>query len=385
MYVTRPLSMYRKDPSSLSEPPTEGPNSGYIVLTDEETEAEDTCCWGTCKDTGVKELPFPQNKILNVNYRTGSSEHRRTEVHKLWFIPVLDQPLSSNQYYVIRAEGKYKGQACTCSKEEDMSTCCFCRCVKDVNPRAFDHRDIYQQVQIFKRRYGYLAKSIATDGFPPFFLRRKGWTVFTSSSFQNQLSEAHGLNFSLRKSLPKFDFTNSNKRSTSVVVGKWYCPFVFVKEIGLVKDQMKSSLYYVMTLEQCWEEIFSCENNNKSNTVSVNVNVQKEVNSLFGVEAMKDDTHARDGTIWYNNAGRGGGQLSLGLSIAIVEKMRRVQEMGGWRDVNVERIEEFKGEKGWKRFGCYVLVERFALSRLDGTLLLTCDFRHNHQIQSKWE
>ncbi|MCL7045543.1 hypothetical protein MKW94_026648, partial [Papaver nudicaule] len=71
MYATRYLSLCRKDPRILST--QESSNS----------EAEDTCCWGTCNDAGVKEFPFPQNKIVNINYTSPC--------------------MSSNRYYVITA------------------------------------------------------------------------------------------------------------------------------------------------------------------------------------------------------------------------------------------------------------------------------------------
>ena len=109
MYVTRPLSLYRKSPSALeAEPPAEGPYSGYLVITDEDADEQDSFCFGACKRKGVDKLPFPQDKMLNVVH---SSEVEETMVTSVWFIPVLDQPLSSNRYYVIRAKGRYKGYA----------------------------------------------------------------------------------------------------------------------------------------------------------------------------------------------------------------------------------------------------------------------------------
>lgn len=103
MYVTRPLSLYRSSPESLSQPPPDGPNSGYLVILDE--EAETSCCFGLCKGCYVCDLPLPQNKNLTINYSEG--EHN-VQYHVL-FVPVLNQPLSSNQYYVIRRKGKHKG------------------------------------------------------------------------------------------------------------------------------------------------------------------------------------------------------------------------------------------------------------------------------------
>ncbi|KAA8547843.1 hypothetical protein F0562_004272 [Nyssa sinensis] len=295
MYVTRPLSVYRKFPSALSTKPPEAPYSGYLVVRDEESEAQDTYCWGLCKNKRVKKLPFPQDKILKVVH---SSEYQETSVTKVWFLPVLDQPLSSNRYYVIKAKGKYKGKACTCSREEDMGICCFSDEIMDVKPRPFNHRDIYQQVEI--RRYhnggGFYAKSVARDGYPPKFLRKKGWEVDICSSFQLQLREAQGLNTSHLLHLPEFSFPISCKHSAPVVKGKWYCPFVFVKEEARLKDQMRRSLFYEMTLEHWWEEIYSCENeSNEGGVVVVNASVQREVALVCGMEAVKDDGRGADG------------------------------------------------------------------------------------------
>lgn len=113
MYVTRPLSMYKRFPSDLSLPQPEGPNSGILVILDEETEP--TCCFGLCQSNTLRELPFPQNKNLRTYYTTnsgaGPGQHSQTQYHytRVVFIPVLDQPLSSNQYYAIQQRGRHKG------------------------------------------------------------------------------------------------------------------------------------------------------------------------------------------------------------------------------------------------------------------------------------
>ncbi|OVA05211.1 Protein of unknown function DUF1262 [Macleaya cordata] len=408
MYMTRPLSLYRRDPSILSTLPQEqeGPNSGYLVIADEETEAEaDTCCWGACKNTVIRKLPFHQNQIL---------DDESSARHSVWFVPILDQPLSSNRYYVIIGSGKNKGKAWTSSRERrDMSTSCFgSKVVIDVKPRVFDHRNIYQQVEIFETKSGgFVAKSVAPEGFPPKFLGKKWWVEQKSDSRPYRLLGASGLNLSLRMRLPELNFSISNQYSTTVVVGKWYCPLAFIRE-GDLKYQMKtnSAMFYKMTLEQFWEEIYECENDNytpattgnTNNIVSVRASVQKESVKLFGEEAVKDDTNCgADGFVWFKHVKQNQeGLSSLGLSIAIIEKMKWIQEIGGYvvgggmgesEDdddvVRVEKVEQFKGgEDGcWKRFGCFVLVERFALKRMDGTLLLTCDYKHIHRIQSKWE
>ena len=106
MYVTRPLSMYRRNASTMEVPTPDAPYSGYLVVTDEEAEAEGSFCWGLCQRSKVKRLPFPQDKVFTIVH---SSDHYRTSTIKVVFIPVPDQPLSSNRYFVIRANGRYKG------------------------------------------------------------------------------------------------------------------------------------------------------------------------------------------------------------------------------------------------------------------------------------
>lgn len=391
--MTRPLSLYLRDPSALSSPPPEGPNSGVLVIQDE--EAVPTFCCGLFKSDRVTwGLPFPQNKNLRVLYTQQAGQQQVVHTNRVLFIPVPNQPLSSNQYYVVERKGKHKGEAYINSKEEDMKTCCFCTRISDLKPQPLDPRNIYQQFEIqHRKRGGFAAKSVASDGFPPDFLRRKGWRVYTSTSKEFQLNEAPGLNTALRARLPDFNFPVSQKCSPPVVAGKWYCPFMFIKEGTALKDQMKHSTYYEMTLEQQWEQIFACEDMyNEGNTVTVDVAVECEVVKVGGTEAVADqkDVNVVDGVTWFRSFNRvTGSQTSVGLRMEIVEGMKWVQGVGGAsgdeREARVKREEVFDGKGKWRRFGCYVLVERFALKRMDGSLLLTYDFRHPHRIRSGWE
>ncbi|KAH7835107.1 hypothetical protein Vadar_022941 [Vaccinium darrowii] len=384
MYVTRPLSQYLRSPESLSIPP-EGPNSGYLVIQDEESET--TTCFGLCKNRYLRDLPFPQNKNLTVRYSSGVGENRHVSYYDANFIPVVNQPLSSNRYYVIEAHGSHKGEAYACSTEEDMTTCCFCNCIKDVYPRPLDPNDIYQQFVIVPsatacaRGNQFTAKSIAADGFPPHFLRRRAWEIYTKTPKTYELGEARGLNPALRARLPDFD--------CPLVVGKWYCPFMFVRD-GNLGDQMKRSMFYEMVLERRWEKIFSCENSlsSQGNSVSVDTEVQREAVVVGGREAVWDENRVGDGVVWFSS---GVQEVNIGLSSLIVDRMKWEEERGGWvreekRRVRVDRTEEFGGTgAGWSKFGCYVLVERFVLKRMDGSLVLTYDFKHTNEIRSKWE
>ncbi|XXG55308.1 hypothetical protein AAC387_Pa03g3006 [Persea americana] len=132
-----------------------------------------------------------------------------------------------------------------------------------------------------------------------------------------------------------------------------------------------------------------CKNDgSRGNVVEVNATLQRQSVGLFGEEAMQEDTHMADGMMWFHplsdmREGR------VGLNWAIVERMVWEEAKGGWEvrmegAVRIERVEEFH-RSGWKKVGCYVLVERFALRRLDGSLVLTYDFRHTHRVHSKWE
>ncbi|KAB5513774.1 hypothetical protein DKX38_027680 [Salix brachista] len=390
MYATRPLSTYKRNPSALSSPPPEGSNSGILIIQDEEDDL--TCCFCLQNIDYVKDLPFPQNKNLTVTTRrTGNGKNLDNKVN---FIPVLNQPLSSNRYYLIECQGKHKGEAHTNSKKEDVKTCCFGFCIPDPGkePEPFNPKNVYQQFEIRKgdRRDSYAAESVAPEGTPPSFLRREGWEVSASTTTDLELKEAAGLDRNLRARLPDFNLPLSQRSSAPAVVGSWCCPFMFIKE-GKLKDQMSVSRYYGMKLEQRWEQIFAREyNSSDGHSVAVNAVVQRETAAVAGREAAPDRRNTADGVMWFSSSGDVGGGTSVGLSLEIVEGMKWERERGGWlggdeTEVTVERVEEFGGIGGWKKFGCYVLVERFVLTRMDGSLVLTYDFKHTHHIRSKWE
>ncbi|XP_050374802.1 uncharacterized protein LOC126792426 [Argentina anserina] len=328
MYVTRPLSMCKRSPESLSAPTPEGANSGYLVLHDE--ESDETMCFGCCEDTQVKDLPFPQNKDLSVGYSSDNDD--------VAFIPVLDKPLSANTYHVVRRNGRHRGKVCTNSKQENMEEIgwfgrTFGRTVIDVEPKPFDPSDIYQQIEIIpKHTSHFTAKAVASDGIPPYFLRRKaGWLVTMARSHFYQLGEARGLNGSKRSSLPGFDFSFDKFFSEAMVVGKWHCPFLFIKEGGLkLKHQMKQCMFYEMRLEQRWERIFDKYyegNSNNANAVFVDAFVQREVVCVAGSEADSHNYH--EGFMWFKSSGDVGGERSVGLSVKIVERVKWEQERVG--------------------------------------------------------
>ncbi|KAJ6312455.1 hypothetical protein OIU77_014058 [Salix suchowensis] len=352
--------MYLRDPSALSLSPPEGPSSGILVIQDDDIEL--TCCFGLVKSTSyLRALPFPQNKSLTVLFPVGDY----TECTPVLFIPVLNRPLSSKQYHVIQRKWKHKGKAY-----------------------------INRKIRRAEKRVAFVAESVASDGLPPKFLRRDGWELAASTPKEFHLNEAPGLNTALRARLPDFNFPLSQNRSEAVKVGRWYCPFMFIKEGNILEeDQMRNSTYYEMTLEQQWEQIFACESmyyNADSNTVSVDVAVEWQVVKIAGTEAVRDRKIVADGVMWFWSVSEVARERNVGLRLEIVERMRWEQERVGWgggseRQVSVRRAEEFDGKGEWRKFGCYVLVERFVLKRMDENVVLTFDYRHPHQIRSKWE
>ncbi|KAL2349042.1 hypothetical protein Fmac_003042 [Flemingia macrophylla] len=397
MYVTRPLSLYKNSADALSLPPPEGPNSGVLVIQDE--DSEQTSCFGMGGWHEVEQLPFPQNLNLELFYRSGISLNRTTHYHHVAFIPVLNQPLSSNKYYVIHLNEKKRGEAYINSKEEDLDTFCFYNTVSDLPLRPIDINDTHQEFEIYPRRSkvtfraGFSAKSVAPYGYPPRFLSRR-WKVGASASSESNIREASGVDEALRASKPEFKLSLEKRSSESVVVGKWYCPFIFIKEGAhkTLKEEMKKSMFYEMTLEQKWEQIFSCENGNgKGNTVNVDAVVQKEVVVIAGWEAVIDEMNPTEGFLWYNSFNNVGEKSRVGLSTAVVERMKWEQERVGWnggteKHVRVKKVEEFEEtNNGWKKFACYVLVETFVLKTLDGSIVLTYAFKHHDQLKSKWE
>lgn len=275
--------------------------------------------------------------------------------------------------------------------------------MNDKRPKPFNLKDLNQIFKIHSHQSGgFFARSITPDGIPPKFLRKKGWRVRISGSYRScRITEALGVDSTLREKLPDFNFPISRKRSPPLVVGKWYCPFIFVKEgTTRVKHQMKKSMFYKMTLEQKWEEVYSCVNDHESGegdgnvaVVVVNVCVEREVVLVSGMEATKNNGKGdANGFLWYracNPYNRR--RVNVGLSLAIVEHMRWVQEQGGWaygngREKVVRMREEVTCQQSeWHRFGFYVLVESFCLRTLDGKLVLRYEFRHTGRVKCKWE
>ncbi|GLJ27359.1 hypothetical protein SUGI_0536850 [Cryptomeria japonica] len=408
MYSTISMAAYRQayaaagngmaqQQSPLLFPLPADPYSAYLLLEDDEDDengdsASTSCCWGCCPNY-LRELPFPQDRCLTVEYTTHNRENSQTKHDRVYFIPVLGQPISSHCYYCVRAEGKRKGLVETCSTEEDMSTLCFCRCVNDIRPRPLQPTNSYQHMQIIsKRKSRFTAKCIASDGFPPLFLRRDGWSVVAKDirGKHGRLPHVGGENTDLRGRSPSFDFSLLQKTSPVVLVGEWYCPFIFINELGTRLEDPKIQLmecpFYKMDLEKFWEEMYSTQGMTEK-YVDVEKTLRVEEGLLFGEEVTEEITDD-DGSVLFKGLGRQSGEATgVKLSWPIIAKMRADQDRYGLQrgggDVRVKK--SFSGSGIERKFACYVVVERYMLKRMDGSIVLTYSFRNSNQIQGKWE
>ncbi|KAL8150720.1 hypothetical protein V2J09_020528 [Rumex salicifolius] len=352
MYTTMPLHGYEKPHCDSSRPIREEPNSGCLLLQDDQEDGIKTAssCFLSRQDLMIKTLPFPHNALLTIEEM------------------IIAIPFSSFL------------EALRCAKLEDEQSCCFCfTVIPDADPRPLDHEDIYQQFKISpsKTCRGYFsATCVASDGVVPKFLR---------NNFQVK-STTKGLDSSIRNHLPNTKFPSS-----ALTIGKWSCPFMFIKDIP-TKNQVKQLFFYEMTLERRWEKIFTCENRHgiPKRSVDMDVVISTEWIRVGGKEVEQFEEDFVDGFVWFKGISANGDELpSVGLSSVIMERMIWEQERIGWvrrdeKKMKMVRREEFGGEGLWLSFDCFVLVERFALKRLDGSLVLEYDFKHTNQGKIKW-
>ncbi|KAK3123388.1 hypothetical protein QOZ80_8AG0629810 [Eleusine coracana subsp. coracana] len=330
MYTTKPRSMFMSYPEVAFQPPPEGHiSAGCLVVDDTDAggAAVDTWCWGTCFRTRVRELPFPQNLVLTVEYREGTSEHRRTYSEDVVFVPVPGLPLAPNRYYVVIAKGKHKGLVRACSSADDMTPCCCWMQVNDAKPRPFHPADVYQQMEVVphrRRRGWFTARAVAADGIPCLMFRMKYWAVYASKPRSFDLGEASGVNVSLRSSHGLAGATRW-KPVHALGVG------------GGAKLASKKALI----------------------GASVEATQESAVSSQHG-----------DAYVWFRAASTG---QRVGLCASVWERMRWEEYRRGWVDDEADAENVAGGS---------VLVERFVFKRMDGSVALAFSFVHLNKV---WE
>lgn len=193
----------------------------------------------------------------------------------------------------------FRESSTSTEREVERVTCCFCIRFNHVHrykkPQP-DPYDIHQQVVITTTSSPscsyYHAKPADPNAILPAYLM-SSWTLENRTSTLRLIDDAKGLNVELRSKLPGLDM--------SVVVGKWYVPFLFVKE-GDIIDQVKISMYYNMTLHQRWEEVFFYENVHNEDCIQVAVDVDLEA-QVIKVEGQKINIETTNldakGIVWF--------------------------------------------------------------------------------------
>uniref|UniRef100_A0A0E0AVA3 Uncharacterized protein n=1 Tax=Oryza glumipatula TaxID=40148 RepID=A0A0E0AVA3_9ORYZ len=347
MYTTKPLSAFAGHPEAASRPPAaaaaEGGCSGYLAVKSDEEGTDETRCWGLRSQPRVRGLPFPQNRVITVS-DPSLGEYADTPTRTPSCScpsPARRPPRTGTTPSSRRAS---TAASCARAPDEDdaaATTRCFsCRCVRDAKPRPFDPADVYQQMEIVPNRGG-----------PKNF----------------DLAEALGLDDPLRsRSLttpPPPPATAS-----AVAVGRWYTPFFYVKEDGVpLKAQMDRSTFYEIVLEQRWEEAMG-------GAAPAATMASKRVlvgGSVEGKQEAVTAASARTG---------GGGGDGVGVHASLWEKMVWEEQRGGWvadEEVGGGGVRKtMSGGAG----GRSVLVERFAVRRLDGSVVVAFDFSHVNKI-----
>ncbi|KAF0899171.1 hypothetical protein E2562_013389 [Oryza meyeriana var. granulata] len=376
MYTTKPLSAFANHPEAASRlpPAAEGGCSGYLAVKSDDEGADETRCWGSCSDgTRVRGLPFPQNRVITV-MDPGLGEYAGAYADAVVFVPVPGVPLSSNRYYAVLTAGKRQGHVRACSREDDVVTRCFCRCVRDAKPRPFDPADVYQQMEIVPHKDGFTARSVAADGLPYFLYRSKCWLAYASKPKHFDLGEALGLNDPLRSRslLHGHAALTTPPAAAAVAVGRWYTPFFFVREDGVpLKTQMDRATFYEIVLEQRWEAMGGAAPE-VSKRVLVGGRVEGKLEDAVAASARPGG----DGYEWFSAATWPAGQR-VGVHASLWEKMVWEEQKGGWvADEEEDGVRKTMAGAG----GRSVLVERFAVKRMDGSVVVAFDFFHVNKI-----
>ncbi|GLJ27352.1 hypothetical protein SUGI_0536750 [Cryptomeria japonica] len=89
-----------------------------------------------------------------------------------------------------------------------------------------------------------------------------------------------------------------------VIVGEWYCPFIFINELGtkLEDPKLMECPFYKMDLENFWEEIYSTRGMTGKD-IDVDKILKVEEALLFG-EDVPEEIRYNDGSVLFRGAGK---------------------------------------------------------------------------------
>ncbi|KAF8697418.1 hypothetical protein HU200_036018 [Digitaria exilis] len=147
-------------------------------------------------------------------------------------------------------------------------------------------------------------------------------------------------------------------------VGKWYCPFFLVEEHGVTRrDPMGRGAFYEVVLEQRWEPMHgdAVRHGDDSSKLAMKVLIggSIEVRSEDALSSLQGATY-----MWFVAAT---GQ-KVGVCTMVCERMLWEVTKAGW-------VDEEK-DAGRVAHESMVLVERFVVKRMDGSVVVAIDFVH---------
>ncbi|RLN04094.1 uncharacterized protein C2845_PM13G12340 [Panicum miliaceum] len=277
-----------------------------------------TCCWGTCPCTSrrVWELPFPQDRVLTVRYQEGGRDGSNSQ-ESVVFVPVAGQPLASNRYYAVVAKGRRKG----------LVRACFCRCVKDAEPRPFDPADVYQQIEVVPAR---ASRGGSRRGPSPPTASRRPSTGASTGKCTSSSSPRTSTSARRWGSTPPRSGRASSQPRTPLHGGGGD-DSRHRREMGVApREQIGCSAFYKVVLEQRWEPVsgdaVGCAHDysklaSKTALIGGSVEAKVEGRSSRHVHAY----------VWFVAAtGR------VGVCTTVWERMLWEETNGGWVDEEVE-------------------------------------------------
>ncbi|CAK9316810.1 unnamed protein product [Citrullus colocynthis] len=158
----------------------------------------------------------------------------------------------------------------------------------------------------------FVSKSMAPDGVPQYFLSHQGWTADTKTLENFDATPALGVDVAVRARLPKLDSKDP------MMVGKWYCPFIFIRD-GEVGAQMRDSVHYQMTLQQIGMRYLNAKIKMATTMWRWMFVLRGRRGALLAAERVV----VSDGFMWFCASSE------VGLSMAVVERVKWEEERVG--------------------------------------------------------
>uniref|UniRef100_J3MSY6 Uncharacterized protein n=1 Tax=Oryza brachyantha TaxID=4533 RepID=J3MSY6_ORYBR len=311
------------------------------VKSDDDDVADVTRCWG------VRGLPFPQNRVIKV-VDPELGEYAEAYADEVVFVPVPGVPLSQNRYYAVLAAGNHRGLL---SARRVSSPVFVAGNLSFVCPFQFLSR---------MRVHHFFGPKLTWTAY--FDLGETLHGAQRSAPLARSLSHAHG----------HAAATTPTATAATVAVGRWYTPFFLIMEDGVPpKTQMDKATFYEIVLEQRWEAMGGAPPAaTKRALVGGSVEVEEEA-------VAASARTGGDGYLRFSAATWPPGQR-VAVHASLWERMVWEEQKGGWvADEDGSVRKRIAGAGVGSRS---VLVERFAVRRMDGSVAVAFDFFHVNKI-----